>query len=82
MIIEEITNIFCEKILPVIIVNGVTGWGETLITEFDNINKRREVGFGVLESIKGGTDETIRKLVADFKGEEFTPDRKAIEFLD
>lgn len=82
MLTEKISSIISEKVLPVIITNGIAGYIETGIFAKDSYIKRKEVGFGVIDSIKGSIDETKRKLIADYKGIEFTPDIKAIEFLD
>ena len=37
---------------------------------------------GLIDSVVGSFDETKRKAVSDFIGEEFKEDRKAIEFIN
>ena len=65
-----------------IIINGISGWIEhgTNIIKFTK--KRRDVGFGFINSLSGGIDEANRKLKADFEGKEFVEDRKCIDFFE
>ena len=48
----------------------------------NNYIKRRDVGYKILDSINGSINETNRKVICDFKSEEFKEDRKGIEFIN
>ena len=58
-------------------INAIQYFGVTL----NNYNKRRDVGFKIIESLGGAFNETGRKVISDLKGEEFKEDKKAIEFI-
>jgi len=70
-------NIDMDYLIRAGIVGAIHYFGGTL----DNYNKRREVGFKIIESLGGAFDESNRKVMANFKGEDFQEDRKVIEFI-
>ena len=70
-----------EKSLSDVMIRGIAGWVEYGQTVKDNCKKRKDVGFGSFDALKGAINETNRKFLAEFKGEEFKEDKKAIEFL-
>lgn len=80
---EKVFNFIGENInFDYILYKGLEGWGEYFVTVGEFYSKRRDVGFGVIDSFTGGINETNRKFLANFNGEEFKEDRKCIEWID
>ena len=82
-IVNDFLNKITEKVNMDHLIIGLLTYGiECCGTMITNYTKRRDVGFGLIDSVVGSFDETKRKAVSDFIGEEFKEDRKAIEFIN
>lgn len=80
--IGKIFNKVNKKVdMDYLIRMGIIGIIEYCGVTLNNYGKRRDVGFGILDSLGGAFDETGRRAMADFRGENFQEDRKVIEFM-
>lgn len=74
------TNTIKEAVISSIITEGINGLLEIGVTYADNYNKRKDVGFTTIPSIKGAFTETYNYYRALIIGEEPVVMEPAISF--